>query len=349
MQLSAVLPCVYMFMKMVKKYPERELNKMDMVPSYLKLKDFVFESGEVLKELEVEYFTMGTPHMDDDGTIINGLLFIHGWSGDYSSFKRFLDFTMPGEVFDKNKYFIISPTALGSPGTAAPSTTGLGNDFPKYTVGDMVNVQHHLLTGKLNINHLKGVIGTSMGGFQSLKWSVDYPGFMDFVINIVTGPTVIGRNQAIFQITNNIIEDHPNYMEGEYTENPVKAVKDANQMMFLFAFTIPYYHKAFPDKETLLDALNEQGEEITDARDIVWRNCAALNFDVRKDLDKVKVKTLIIGIEGDEYFPPEIEAIPLSKSIPNSQLLVYESELGHLGINEIEKMNDTLIEFINGI
>ena len=101
----------------------------------------------------------------------------------------------------------------------------------------------------------------------------------------------------------------------------------------------------------LQDALNEQGMEgmSMDARDVVWRNNAALNFDVRKDLVKIKAKTLIIGIEGDEYFPPEIEAIPLSESIKNSELLVYESELGHLGINEIEKMNDAFINFIDGI
>ena len=324
---------------------------MEFKQSYATIKNFYFESSESLDELEMEYFTIGQAKRDDEGKIENGLLFLHGWSGDYSSFKRFLDFTKPGQVFDKDKYFIISPTALGSPGSAAPSTTNLGKDFPKYTVGDMVNVQYRLLEEHLDVKHLKGVIGTSMGGFQSLKWSVNYPNFMDFIINIVTGPAVIGRNQAIFQLTNNIIEDHPDYMQGNYTENPLNAVKDANQLMFLFAFSIPYYHKEFPDKEILQDALNEQGREgmFMDARDIVWRNNAALNFDIRKDLDNIKAKTLIIGIEGDEYFPPEIEAIPLSEAIENSELLVYQSELGHLGINEIKKMNDALNNFVNGI
>ena len=324
---------------------------MEFKQSYATIKNFYFESSESLDELEMEYFTIGQAKRDDEGKIENGLLFLHGWSGDYSSFKRFLDFTKPGQVFDKDKYFIISPTALGSPGSAAPSTTNLSKDFPKYTVGDMVNIQYRLLEENLDVKHLKGVIGTSMGGFQSLKWSVNYPNFMDFIINIVTGPAVIGRNQAIFQLTNNIIEDHPDYMQGNYTENPLNAVKDANQLMFLFAFSIPYYHKEFPDKEILQDALNEQGREgmFMDARDIVWRNNAALNFDIRKDLDNIKAKTLIIGIEGDEYFPPEIEAIPLSEAIENSELLVYQSELGHLGINEIKKMNDALNNFVNGI
>ena len=323
---------------------------MEFEPHYATIENFYFESGENLEELELEYFTMGRAKKDGRN-IQNGLLFLHGWSGDYTSFKRFLDFTGSGQVFDENEYFIISPTALGSPGSAAPSTSGLGKDFPKYTIGDMVNIQFRLLTEYLDINHLRGVIGTSMGGFQSLKWGVNYPIFMDFVINIVTGPAVIGRNQAIFQTTNNIIENHPDYMQGSYTNNPLKAVEVANQLMFLFAFSIPYYHKEFPKKETLLKALNEQGMQgmAMDARDIVWRNNAAINFDIRNDLKKIKAKTLIIGIEGDEYFPPEIEAIPLAESIDDSELLVYESDLGHLGINEIEKMNDVLISFINEI
>lgn len=322
----------------------------ELKPSCCTIKDFKFQSGEELEELEVEYFTMGNARRDAEGNIENGLLSLHGWSGDYSSFKRFLDFTMPGEPFDGDKYFIISTTALGSSGSSAPSTSHLGKDFPQYTVGDMVNAQYRLLTEHLEIKQLEGVIGMSMGGFQSLEWGVSYPDFMDFLVHIVTGPAVIGRNQAIFQVSNNIIEDHPAYMDGDYQENPLDAVKSMSEFMFLFAFTIPYYHKEFSDKEVLEQALQKQGLEgmKIDARDVVWRNKAALSFDVREKLDKIKARTLVIGIEGDEYFPPEIEAIPLSESIKNSRLLVYKSELGHLGINEIEKMRDTLIDFIAG-
>lgn len=322
-----------------------DLDITDLNPSYCTVKDFKFQSGEKLDELTMEYFTTGQARRDADGKIVNGLLFIHGWSGDYSSFKRFLDFTRSGEPFDKDKYFIISPSSLGSPGSSAPSTSGLGVDFPQYTVGDMVNAQYHLLQ-ELKINHLKGVIGTSMGGFESLEWGVSYPDYMDFLVHIVTGPAVLGRNQAIFQFQNSIVEDHPGYMDGNYQENPHDAVKSVSKFMFLFAFTIPYYHKVFGDKNILNQAFSGDGAggmEI-DARDIVWRNNAALSFDVRDDLDKIKAKSLVIGIEGDQYFPPEIEAIPLSKSIKNSKLLVYKSELGHLGVNEIEKMRDSLLD-----
>lgn len=325
-----------------------DLDVMDLEPSYCTIKDFKFQSGEKLDELVMEYFTMGQARRDAEGNIINGLLFIHGWSGDYSSFKRFLDFTGPGEPFDKDKYFIISPTTLGSPGSSSPSTSGLGKEFPQYTVGDMVKAQHSLLE-ELNIKHLKGVIGTSLGGFQSLEWGVSYPDYMDCLVHIVTGPAAIGRNQAIFQFSNSIVEDHPGYMDGNYQENPRNAIRNVSKFMFLFVFTVPYYHEAFEDKKMLDQAFSGDGGEVMemDARDVVWRNNAALSFDVRDDLDKIKAKSLVIGIEGDQYFPPEIEAVPLSKSIKNSKLLVYKSELGHLGVNEIEKMRDALVDLMD--
>ena len=318
-------------------------------PSYYPLQNFKFQSGAVIEELTLEYTTMGRARRDEDGNILNGLLFLHGWSGSYASFRRFMDLTRPGEVFDMDKYFIISTTALGSPGSAAPSTSSLGNDFPTYNIGDMVNAQHSLLTEHLNIKHLQGVIGTSMGGFQVLEWGVRHPDFMDFIIPIVTGPAVLGRNLAIFQLMNSIIRDHPQYNNGSYLENPGDAVKNANELLFLFAFSPLHYHLEFPRKEMLIHALDEQGAVgiQMDACDVVWRNNAAISFDIRKELSKIMVKTLVIGIEGDQFFPPEIDVIPLSESIKNSQLFIYQSDLGHLGINEIDKMKDVISKFIS--
>lgn len=324
---------------------------MELKPSYYTIKDFEFQSGELLKEITVEYTTIGRARRDKQGNILNGLLFLHGWSGDYTSFKRFIDLTRTGQVFDKDKYFLISTTALGSPGSSSPSNSSLGKDFPQYTVVDMVNAQQRLLKEHLNIKHLQGIIGTSMGGFQSLQWGITHPDYMDFIISLVTSPAVLGRNLAIFQLMNSIIESHPAYRDGEYLENPVDAVKNILGLQFLFAFSESYYIDEFPSQETLIKALDDQiaeGKKL-DARDVVWRNNAAISFDVRDQLSKIKAKSLIIGIDGDEYFPPEIDARTIAKSIKKSELFIFKSELGHLGVNQTEKMIDVIYKFIQGI
>jgi homoserine O-acetyltransferase len=99
----------------------------------------------------------------------------------------------------------------------------------------------------------------------------------------------------------------------------------------------------------LIDALDEQGirGRMMDANDVIWRNNASISFDVRKKLSKIKAKTLVIGIEDDQFFPPNIDTIPLSQSINNAELFIYNSELGHLGINELEKAREVIDDFIS--
>lgn len=320
-------------------------------PSYHTLKKFKFDSGSVLEEMKLEYTTFGTAEMDSEGNITNGILFIHGWAGDYYSVRRFKPIMGPGKTIDTDKYFIICTTSLGSGGSASPSSTGLGANFPKYTIRDMVNAQYILLNEKLNIKHLKGVIGTSMGGFQCLEWAVSYPDFMDFIIPIVTGSAVKGRNLADFKVMNSIIQKDPDYHGGRYVENPKDALENVNKLQFLFAFSPTYYHEKFKSSKMLIQALDEQGMEgrKMDANDVVWRNEAAIPFNVEGELFKIKAKALIIGIKGDQFFPPELDAIPLSRAIKNSELFIYRSVLGHLGINEIEKVENAIKSFLSKV
>jgi homoserine O-acetyltransferase len=67
-------------------------------------------------------------------------------------------------------------------------------NFPKYTYDDMVLANYKLLTEHLNVNHLRLVMGTSMGGMQ---WVWGYlPDFMDAIMPLASLPVEIaGRNR----------------------------------------------------------------------------------------------------------------------------------------------------------
>ncbi len=312
--------------------------------SYFTLPEFTFESGETLKNLKVEYTCIGTPRIDPDGFITNGLLHIHGWSGDYSSVKRLLPLIGEGKPLDS--FFIIAPTSLGSPGSSSPSTTGLGAEFPQYTIKDMVNFHYEFIRRKFKIRKLKGIIGASMGGFQALEWGVSYPDFMDFLVLLVTTFKVRGINYAIFEYMNRLIKADPTYKSGKYKENPSLGTCLASMFMYLYGFSREYYNSL--DNRKLQASMIKAGKEgmELDANDIIWRNNAAMGFNLEDQLGNIRADTLVVGIRQDQYFPPSTDTIPLSNKIKNSKTIIYDSIQGHLGVNELEKIQEELKRFI---
>lgn len=317
-----------------------------MQPNYFTLKNFKFESQFILPQLKIEYSTFGRKKIDENGNLTNGIIYLHGSSGDYSSVKRIKDITGPGKPIDTEKYFVICPTALGSPGSSCPSNSGLGYNFPKYTIKDMVNAIYTFLKECFNIEHLKGVIGTSMGGFQALEWAVSYPEFMDFVILITTSHEVKGKNFVISNLMNTFIRDDPEYCGGKYEKNPKSGPENANMFLYLFGFSDEYYKKC-SDEEVFesIEIMKREGSQ-TDANDVIWRNEATISYNVTSRLPIIQAKTLIIGVNQDLYFPPQTDTIPMSKLINGSTLFLYDSILGHLGSSEIIKAEKVIKEFL---
>ncbi|MGZ7134602.1 MAG: alpha/beta fold hydrolase, partial [Methanobacterium sp.] len=97
-----------------------------------------------------------------------------------------------------------------------------------------------------------------------------------------------------------------------------------------------------------MESINEMKKEglESDANDIIWRNEAAITHDITSRSSNIKSKVLIIGINQDEYFPPETDTIPLSNLIKGSKLFLYDSKLGHVGSSEIRKAESVIREFL---
>jgi len=328
-------------------------QEFNVKPEYYVVKDFKLKSGEVLQEMKVEYGTLGTPQKDSSGNIINAVVWCHGWSGSYiqgtTLYKKAFG---AGKPMDPEKYFIIFPTALGSPGSSSPSVSGLGPKFPKYTISDMISAQYLLVTERLGIKHLAGVAGGSMGGQQTLQWITQYPDFMDWAIPIATGPSTTGRNVGIWGLMSETIKADPAYMEGNYKEQPRNGMRRAFQGTYLWYFSPAYYQVQFRTPEAVMKGIENagMGNEKMDANDIIWRNYAMISYNVSADLPKVKAKTLVVGVNTDELFPPAEEFIPVVMGIPGAKLFAFDSILGHLAnIQDIDKANPMMLEFLSQV
>lgn len=323
-------------------------QEIKLTPEYYTVKNFKFKSGAIVEDLRMEYATLGAPKKNAQGHITNAVVFCHGFSGNYTQIMLLKGVVGSGKPFDTDKYFFILPTAIGSPGSSCPSVSGLGPKFPKYTAADMVEAQYLLVTQNLKIKHLAGVAGASMGGFQTLQWITTYPDFMDWAIPIATASESMGRLLGRSAVLIDTIKLDPEYKDGYYKEQPKKGMEVYFMSAYLWYFGDDFYGKQWKTREELIKGLRDVGlgSAKADANDTIWREEALMDFNVTKQLSTVKAKTLVIGINQDELFPPgSLKSI--ADAIPGSQLFSYDSMLGHLGCAlDLQKASEKISNFL---
>ena len=221
--------------------------------------DFHFASGETLPELRMHYTYFGKPKKDVLGRVTNAVLIMHGTGGSGRSLvnERFSSVLFgKGQLLDADKYYIILPDGIGHGKSSKPSDA-LRMRFPQYSYQDMVLAQYLLLTKGLDVNHLRLVMGTSMGAMHTWVWGYTYPDFMDALMPLASLPVAIaGRNRVMRKMAIEAIESDPLWKGGEYTEVPATGMRGAYSSLF-FMTSSPYMlQKRAPTREQAEKALD---------------------------------------------------------------------------------------------
>jgi homoserine O-acetyltransferase/O-succinyltransferase len=273
--------------------------------------DFRLASGETLPEVRIHYRTVGTPHRDDKGHVLNAVLVLHGTTGQGGNFIR-NEFAGElfgrGQLLDAGRYFIIIPDNLGHGKSTRPSD-GLHAKFPRYGYHDMIAAQHRLLTDGLKVDHLRLVIGTSMGGMHIWLWGQKYPDFMDALVPLASLPTQIsGRNRMWRKTISDAIRNDPEWKGGEYAKQP-PSLRTAVEMMFLMGSNPVQRQKDAPTLEAadkMLAKAVAAALKTQDANDILFAIEASHDYDPRPGLGKIKAPLLAINFADDLINPPEL-------------------------------------------
>lgn len=275
------------------------------------LRDFQFASGETLPELRIHYRTLGKPRRDGDGIVTNAVLITHGTGGAGSQFLR-AEFA--GELFgaggllDASRYYIILPDGIGHGQSTKPSD-GLRARFPHYGYRDMVDAQHRLLLEGLGVNHVRLVMGTSMGGMQAWLWGERYPAFMDALMPLASLPTQIaGRNRAWRRVVIDAIRNDPEWKGGNYSSQP-QSLRIALEMLYLMGSNPVLRQQQAPTiagADTALDVATAAGLTNTDATDLLYQIEASRDYDPGPDLEKIRVPLMAVNSADDLINPPEL-------------------------------------------
>jgi homoserine O-acetyltransferase len=275
------------------------------------LRDFRFASGETLPELRFRYRTLGAPRRGEDGKVDNAVLILHGTTGSGANFFR-PEFA--GELFgrgqplDATRFYLILPDGIGHAGSSKPSD-GLRARFPRYGYKDMIAAQHRLVTEGLGVDHLRLVMGTSMGGMHTWLWGELHPEFMDALLPLASLPAqVSGRNRAWRRVIIDAIRNDPAWQGGEYRDQP-PSVRTAAEMLFLMASNPVARQREAPTREAadrVLDEYVARALKATDANDVLYAVESSADYDPGPGLGRIAAPLLAINFEDDLINPPEL-------------------------------------------
>ena len=127
-----------------------------------------------------------------------------------------------GKPLDTDRFFVISVNNLGSCfGSSGPTHTNpatgqpWGADFPVVTVEDWVNAQARLLD-VLGIQTLAAVMGGSLGGMQTLSWTLQYPDRVRHAVVVASAPNLTAENIAFNEVARRAIVTDPDFQGGHY-------------------------------------------------------------------------------------------------------------------------------------
>ena len=320
------------------------------------IQNFSFKDGETIAQLRLHYLTLGTPHRDAQGHVDNAILLLHGTGGDAHSLMNPVFSNVlfgPGEPFDITKFFLILPDDIGQGQSSKPSD-GLRMHFPQYDYDDMVASQHAMLEDGLHVDHLRLILGTSMGCMQSFVWGETYPQFADALAPFACLPVELaGRNRMWRYMAIEDIRNDPAWQNGDYTTEPAEGLRGASDLLVLAGGAPLQLQKNYPTRaqvESYVDASIARTDANTDANNMIFYLNASRNYDPSAALEKITVPVLWINSADDFINPPEL-GLPekMVSRMPKARFIllpITDATRGHGTHTQAAIWKDYLVELL---
>ncbi len=317
-----------------------------------------FADGQTLENVRLHYTTLGEPRKDAGGTVRNAVLVLHGTGGTGAGFlgAGFAgELFGPGKLLDTAQYYVILPDNVGHGKSSKPSD-GMRMRFPRYGYTDMVQLQHELLTKGLGVNHLRLVMGTSMGCMHAWIWGYTWPEFVDGLVPLACAPTQIaGRNRMMRTMIRDQIMQDPEWKGGDYTAPP-RGLRGALGMLYMMTSAPLVQHRQAPTRDradSTIRAYIDGRARAQDANDMLYQFDASSDYDPSPHLEKVTAPVLAINSADDLVNPPELGLMErlMPRVARGKYILIPTSERtrGHGTHSQPAIWGGYLAEFVKGL
>lgn len=309
--------------------------------------DLNLQNGGIIRNCRIGYRTFGKLNSNKSNVVV-----FPTWAGGTT--EQLQSSIGPGRLVDSTTYFVVAIDALSNGISSSPSNSRLQPRmrFPQFTLRDTVESQHKLLTQVLKVDHVKAIVGISMGGMQVFQWLVSYPDFTDKAIPIVGSPRLAPYDLLIWQAQIEALMRDRDWKGGNYSVNPARALDFAFGELLLT--TPPDYNKRKTREQVLadLEKARRDGKSF-DANDKIRQVQAMMQLDVTREfggsLERtahvVKATVFVVVSRFDHVVTPG-PAIEFA-SLVGAKTLNLESECGHLAtVCESSRLDDAVGEFL---
>ena len=260
---------------------------------------------------------------------------------------------VPGGLLDASRYYIVLPDGIGHGKSSKPSD-GLHARFPHYAYTDMVAAQYRLLTEGLKVDHLRLLLGTSMGCMHSFMWGEAHGDFVDALMPLACLPVQIaGRNRMWRKMIIDAISSDPAWQRGEYTVQPLAGLRTAADLLMIAGSAPALWQSQYPDRDAADRRVTEyvdDGLRNLDANDLMYQVAASRDYDPSAQLANISAPLMWINSADDFINPPELGIAEREvKKIPRGKFLVLpvsEHTHGHGTHTWAEAWQDQLRELL---
>lgn len=324
--LNAIIIFFSFFFFLVESFPQQ---------LYANIGNLKLESGNFIPDCKIGYRVFGALNSDSSNAILYPT-----WFGGFS--EHLAGLIGPGKLVDSTKYFVIAVDALGNGISSSPTNSGLENNFPAFSMRDIVNAEYLLITETLKLKKLFGAVGGSMGGMQVLQLVVSYPDLVSRAIAYVPTPWASSYDKLLWQT------------RYEFLSSALKCGMPEREIMKIISLltqnvarTPDHFVKNNPREnfDSFIKKYDKEPSKIFTSLDYMYQLQAMIEHDVlatpgvtKENLkERIKTKMFLIIAERDIILHPS-SAKEFAAMI-GAKTLLLDSDCGHLSVNcEMEQV-----------